>query len=408
MNAVFTIAAKNYLPHAFTLGTSIKKHDPDVSFHIFLADEPDELQKELLKDFDIILTKDIGIPKFTEMAFKYNVIEFCTSVKPFCFEYLFNIYNYNKIIYIDPDIYLYERMDDAWQSLDNNFVVITPHISKPYIEYDGATSEEELLFVGIYNLGFIGLSNKAEAKQMLSWWGKKLENQCFADKIDSLHVDQRWIDFLPALYENGVKILRHPGYNAAMWNLHERKFNNASGKYIVNSKYPLIMFHFSGLVPQSYELICRKQTKYTLNNRPELRELFEEYVNALVLHGYYKMKDLKYSYGFFDNGYIITTFQRRLFRGKIKEGNNYSSPFSTQGEWYNLLKKNKLIIYKTDNAIDNISKLQIPNYNRNSKLAYKFARLIKNILGIEKYYILLRFVFKHIRFEEQLFLINEK
>lgn len=407
MNGIFTIAAKNYLPHAFTLFESISKHEANAGFHVILTDELDGLENEFVQRCDIIESRNIGIPKFQEMAFKYNVVEFCTSVKPFVFEYLFKKYNYDKIIYLDPDICLYAAMEDAWCCLDTDFAVITPHITEPYVNYEGATSEEELLFVGIYNLGFIGLSNNAQTKQLLLWWKKKLENQCFGDKTDSLHVDQRWIDFLPALYEKGVKILRHPGYNAAMWNLHERSFDNKSGGYTVNNNYSLIMFHFSGLVPESYELICRKQNKYTLHNRPELKDLFEEYVKALLANGFQKMKNAKYKYGHFDNGYIVTAFQRRFLRGKLQQGASYEFPFSAQGKWYKLLEKNNLIVKRTRNSLDTMSRAHVANYSAKSNIIYGLARLIKNMIGIERYYFILRFVAKHIRFEDQMFLIGK-
>ena len=40
--------------------------------------------------YDLVTLNDTWIPKWREMAFKYGVIEFNTSIKPFCFYKLFN------------------------------------------------------------------------------------------------------------------------------------------------------------------------------------------------------------------------------------------------------------------------------------------------------------------------------
>lgn len=75
---------------------------------------------------------------------------------------------------------------------------MTPHILTPQVDYTGLQNEGHLLFVGIYNFGFVGLNNSSQARSIVDWWKARLASQCFADKIEGLHVDQKWMDFIPA------------------------------------------------------------------------------------------------------------------------------------------------------------------------------------------------------------------
>src|SRR5882757_167696 len=121
-NVVFTICAKNYIGLAQILGNSLKKVNPDVDYYIFVADELSEVNditipenviecKYALKDF-------VDSDKWNEMAFKYSLTEFCTSIKAFCFKYLFETKKYEKVIFLDPDIYVFSTFDDILSELD--------------------------------------------------------------------------------------------------------------------------------------------------------------------------------------------------------------------------------------------------------------------------------------------------
>jgi len=407
MNAIFTIAAKNYLAHAKTLGDSIKKFHPECRFTILLSDEIDG--EDLGNDFEIIESKNIGIVDFEKMAFQYDVIEFSTSIKPFFIKKLFNE-GYEKVLYIDPDMVVYHKLDLIFENLDQYDAVLTPHLIKPYVDYVGATSEEELLFVGIYNLGFFAVKNSPVGNNITDWWIKKLANQCYADKEDALHVDQKWMDFLPALYTNEVLISRYAGMNLAFWNFHERKLlRDANGNFFVDDwDTPLLIMHFSGLEADNVEAVCRKQTKYTLTNIPEYRPLFEDYVSRLNRNGFNELRKLVYKYNFFDNKVSILKYHRRMFRGLVNEGYSFHNLFSSSAPEgiYAFLANNDAML------IDNSGKLQTlkKTYGKEPaifKLVFKSLKIFKKVFGIKKYYLMMRFFTIYHRFEKQTFLVKK-
>lgn len=408
MNAVCTIAAKNYLPQAYTLGDSLKKNCPDLDFYILLSDEGDASFDPATAKYTVIEARNLGIPGFKEMAFKYDVVEFCTSVKPFLIEYFFNNYGYDKIVYLDPDMYVYGPMTEVFDILDKDFVVLTPHILKPYTVYSGVISEEELLFVGIYNLGFAAFRDCAETRQVLAWWQAKLKDQGYADKEDALHVDQRWMDFLPALYEHGVHILRNPAYNLSHWNMHERSFTDTGNGYMVDDTFPLTVFHFSGFDPHEYEKICRKQSRFTLHTMPEYRRLFEEYTAVLLANGYDEMSGYnnRYRYGYFDNGIIIMKYQRRLYRALLGDGYRVEDPFAVgPATLFELFEKSGLVIHE-NNVNYNTLRKTVQGYDKKVKALLLLMKCLKKLIGIKYYYMLMRFLGYYTRFEKQLLLVE--
>lgn len=407
MNAIFTICAKNYLAHAKTLGYSVKKYAPDTDFFIILSDEigSDNIYCD---DFNVIESNSLGIESFYEMAFKYNVVEFSTAVKPYYIDILLSDKGYEKVLYLDPDTVLYDSPEYLWNRLDFSDALLTPHIIYPYINFEGATPEEELLFVGIYNLGFFGVKNSETGRHIVKWWCEKLKNQCYADKEDALHVDQKWMDFLPCLYGDKIEILKHPGVNVAFWNLHERKVQDNEDCYWVNDQ-KLILFHFSGLDPNKYSEISKKQTKFHFDKNPELVRIFTEYVEQLRLNDLNHLSSLSYIYNRFDNDIHVLSYQRRLFRILVEnEGKEYKEPFSTgKGSFYELLLTNKLMVFEKDGKYNQLRK-GLTNFDRKIYLLKKLLKILKSIIGIKYYYLLMKFLLIYSRFEKQTFLLRKK
>ena len=87
-NCIFTICAKNYLAQALTLKESVRSKEPNTDFYLFLSDA----SSNEVSDIQLELLDDAWIPGWKQMAFKYDVIEFSTAIKPFCFNKLFHFF----------------------------------------------------------------------------------------------------------------------------------------------------------------------------------------------------------------------------------------------------------------------------------------------------------------------------
>ncbi|MBK8793348.1 MAG: glycosyl transferase [Holophaga sp.] len=251
MNCIFTIVAKNYLAMALTLGDSIKAVHPNYDFFIILADAVDDEFELIEERYRIIEVGSLGINNWLDLAFKYDISEFSTSIKPFCFEYFMAGSKYQNIMYFDPDIYIFNELTQIENLLEDNFCVVTPHHSDLEIEWSGALPENNILISGIYNLGFIAFKNSENSKFVIHWWKEKLRDKCYIERSDGLFYDQNWIQFLISSFDKGIYILRDYGYNIAWWNLHERSIEFCGDiPHVVHKKsqvsFECIFFHFSG------------------------------------------------------------------------------------------------------------------------------------------------------------------
>src|SRR5258708_34793394 len=79
--AACTIVSRNYLSHARVLAQSFFQHEPEGRFYLLVVDPlPGNLKLDAR--IQVIKSKDLAIPYFAEMTFKYDVTELSTAVKP--------------------------------------------------------------------------------------------------------------------------------------------------------------------------------------------------------------------------------------------------------------------------------------------------------------------------------------
>jgi len=321
-----TIISKNYLAYARVLGASFLRHHPDGRFFVLLVDEIDGSFDRDEEPFDIITLAELGnIPELTEFVFKYTILECNTATKPFFLEYLLDTYGLPNVVYLDPDIQVFRRLDELHHLVCEHSIVVTPHMTEP-VDDGRFPGEIEILLGGAYNLGFIGVKNTATTHRFLSWWQERLYDRCINDQPGGVFVDQRWIDLVPGFFKD-VHILTEPGYNVAYWNLHERHVRVGS-EITVNEK-PLYFFHFSGINLNDLDAVSRHQNRFSLNDLGDTASLFARYREQLLAAGHEKCSTWRYAYGTYDDGSPIRDEDRKSYRELRSERARFDNPFQT-------------------------------------------------------------------------------
>jgi glycosyltransferase involved in cell wall biosynthesis/lipopolysaccharide biosynthesis glycosyltransferase len=308
--AAFTIVSKNYMHYALTLRNSFLKHNPNSRFTIFLVDmlESDDQISLFRKVSDLgieivnFLELNNGVSsnhKVDEMLLRYTILEMNTAIKPYAIEYLLRK-GYEKVLYIDPDIMFYSSIENLDEKLNDNEIILTPHIQKPYFDTK-SPSEIDIMMGGTYNLGFIAVRNTKGVFDMLKWWQDRLFDKGFSDVKNGMFTDQKWIELVPSLFDN-VCIYKNPGYNVAYWNMHERQLKYDNG-WVVNSE-KLVFFHYSGMPLDNVYAISKHQNRYTLKDFPHLLPLFEEYRDVVRKYGPDEFAKCDYSFSKFSGGMV--------------------------------------------------------------------------------------------------------
>lgn len=394
MNCAFTICAKNYLAQALTLRESFLKHNPSLNFFIFLADKIDGVE-----DVDRVVALDKSwIPDWVNMAFKYDVIEFNTSIKPFCFGKLFKE-GYEKVIYLDPDIYVTRPLDYIYECLNNKSVVLTPHYCDIEEHFDGAVSEETFNKVGIYNLGFCALKNDKVGQEIAKWWQNRLQYKCYSQSSEGLFVDQKWMDYIPAFFPQATCVSSHHGMNVAIWNLHERElFIDDKQGYMIRRKktgdeFSLLFFHFSGFDPFETTIINRRHPQFNVTTYPSFKPIIEEYRERVYANGYDRFCKMNYGFNHYFDGSVITPLQRRMFRVYLNDNKVEFNPFEINTPFYKILKNSRLLL-KASTKQNGFASYTKEEKNKGKKLENKVVkpmlRLALRVLGAERYAMLIR------------------
>jgi glycosyltransferase involved in cell wall biosynthesis len=308
--AVFSIIAPNYRHFARVLMASLREQQPDWERFVLIVG--DGLPGEEL--FTSVPLDALPLPDRRRFLFRYTLLELSTAVKPWMFEHLF-ARGYDRVVYLDPDIFVYSPLVELDAVPDETLLTLTPHLTGS-IEGDDHPSERSILIAGSYNLGFLAVRRQPQLPVFLAWWQKKLEFQCVVDTANGLFVDQKWIDLTPGLFA-GVSILRHDGYNVAYWNLRQRTVAEAGGNFAVNGQ-PLRFFHFSGFNPAIPSRPSAHDPRLTFADVGDARRLFKEYGAEVRKAGSASFRKAGYSYGTFADGTPIAAASRVAYRNSLE------------------------------------------------------------------------------------------
>jgi hypothetical protein len=414
----FTICAKNYIGLALALEQSIKKHNDDVEFLVFVADEFSEDEKILDLPNNIIIAKDkieISEEQWNQMSFKYDLTEFCTSIKPSCFKYLFKEFDTDACIYFDPDILVFNSLDTIYNKLETHSIVVTPHITTIQDIYTGKLNERNLLYSGMFNLGFLALKNDNNAEKMLDWWEIRLEDRCFQNMMENYFTDQKWMDFLPSFFPTELFISNDLGLNVAPWNFYEREIINKDNLFFVKNRlnkgtdtiYPLTFVHFSGFNYKSLidgDIVQSNIKDFGIYT--DYKKIFDIYSDFIKQSDFSRFVKLGYTYNFFSNKVAISSVYRKLFRRLYEDEKIISNPFDPNNSFYLSLKKAKIINEKMLKT-DKVSIATAENVEQKTLLINKLLNILFNCIGANRFFMLMRLMRLYSKIENHVYLIDK-
>ncbi len=322
---ICTIVSNNYLAFARVLAESYRLHHPGVEIFVCITDRPDPQVPYSSMPFETLFAEELPIPAFDNFAFRYDILELNTAVKPYLLAHLRDRYDLDRIFYFDPDILICDRLADLEEALDRHQAVLTPHLTRP-IDNEHRPAERFIRQAGVYNLGFLGLRLDASTADFLDWWQDRLHRYCIVDLANGLFVDQSWMDLAPAYLED-VAIERDPIFNIAYWNLPHRRIEHVGGTWKVDGR-KVGFFHFSGIDFENLTAISRHQNRITLDDRPDLRPCFESYRERVLAAGHDRLAQRPYGFGIFSETDIgIPPTTRRTLQRVDPLARRWSDPF---------------------------------------------------------------------------------
>lgn len=393
-NCAFTICTKSYVGYVSALKDSIKKYTDDIDFFIIVADEIDS-EVDIPENVFVAksLLKSISEEKWLEYTFKYNLTEFCTCIKPSSFLYFFNN-GYERVCYFDPDLYFFDNPNVIYNYLNKYMVIVTPHCVNMEITERKDSAEFDARISGIFNFGFLGLSNTTKTNDFLKWWHNRLDDKCFFDSMNFLCTDQKWGDLLPCYFNSDeLYISRNMGWNLAPWNFFEREIICKDGIWFVKNRYnndaleKVLFAHYSGYDYKKMldgKIIQKNDHNGAVYSDIEPFEHFYIKVLCNIKDVFLKYIDQPYSYNFFSNGRKIEKMHRRLYHSAILQGIDVGNPFCCENKKF-YKRIDELLMYSNSNS-DNFSDvINSAGIGRKLTIINRLMRILYKIIGYEKY-----------------------
>jgi hypothetical protein len=335
MAAAYTSITLSYLAKARVLGESLRRHAPELRFHLVLSEPPPAWLLDGVGRGDepfhaVLSVEDLDIPERKAWLFGHDVVEACTGVKGPALVKLLGEPGEDRAIYLDPDIVVFDSLDPILRRLDDCSIVLTPHCADAETELFGIVNNEiTSLAHGVYNLGFLGVAGDAEGRRFARWWARRLYHFCHDDIPRGLFTDQRWIDLVPAQFDR-VGILRDPQYNVASWNLTQRRLTGSVEEGVCCNGRPLCFYHFSHINTGALDEACRP----LLDRNPALPGLLAWYRAECERQGESRWRSSRWHYAAYDDGTPITRAQRLLYRQDAALRQRFPDPFATRGDSY--------------------------------------------------------------------------
>jgi glycosyltransferase involved in cell wall biosynthesis len=310
--AIFTICSNNYMPAARTFLQSARLHHPEADLFVCLADKKIDMPGLYDPDWTVIEADALSIQDFRSFAFRYDIMEMNTAVKPFMFQHLINELGYDFALYFDPDIEIFQPLEAILGPLRQGAsFVLTPHLCAP-VENEDEPNDMTIMRAGVYNLGFLGVGACDESRSILAWWARRLRFLCISAIEIGIFVDQKFMDLVPG-FATKSHISHDTSLNVAYWNLGQRRLERADGGWTVDGR-PLTFFHFSGFNARKPASLSKYAPRFDTDMPEPISGIIGDYARHLIANGHGTVPDGGYAYGFFASGARIHPFVREMFR----------------------------------------------------------------------------------------------
>lgn len=264
MNCIFTISTYSHLYKTYALRDSIAPYGYELK--ILLIDSPD---KKAELDENTVLLSSILENDFKAIykLYRNKSDKLRWALKSVFAKHLLNN-GYEKLIYIDNDIFFYSSPDFIFEKLTTSNFLLTPHFYKSDPESEQNWLEANFR-LGLYNAGFFA-ANK-EAIPILDWWIKCCLYEVKISFWRGLYVDQKYLDLFPILFDK-VEVLKHRGCNFSGWNCEDVNLKVKNKQLYINND-ELTFIHFSPIAVKKFS-----------NPSSLVYPSYESYLSALRVH----------------------------------------------------------------------------------------------------------------------------
>ncbi len=251
---LLTICTVRQLPQAFVLADSFRQFAGQAAAApvlIGLVDRLDTLPTDFVSPYPLLPVAELLPPdELATLSAQYTPTEFAAACKPLFISEVFRRYpDVDNMVYADPNGQFLFPLTALWQELSTATILLTPFITRSLSA--GEPDEKFLQNIGLYSADLLAFHRSSEVDRMLVWWDDRVRTRAYVNFCAGLCLDQIWLMHVPIFFRQ-ARVIRNPGWHAALWNLPERTLTPEGGHWRVNGPAgqhePLLFFNFKGLL----------------------------------------------------------------------------------------------------------------------------------------------------------------
>lgn len=269
---------RNYLSRGLALYHSLQRHAPGAPLWVLCLDQicHDILTRLALPDLRPVLLAEFEAadPEVASTRPDRSRIEYYFTCTPAWLVYVLERETRSEwVTYLDADLFFFDAPGNLFCELEEAAFAIIPH------RYTAAI--EHMRQYGIYNVGWVGVRNDADGHAAVRWWRERCIEWCY-DYVDGdRFADQGYLQGIVERFAR-VKVVENPGANLAPWNIGNYRIESRS-KVVIDSRYPLVFFHFQGLKREMGYFIFNSHRLYRAPFSKVVREyIYRPYVDELL------------------------------------------------------------------------------------------------------------------------------
>lgn len=292
--AACTCVAANYLSFARVLVESFRGFHPEIPFYVVVGDrrEPGGLLRA--GGATPLRLSDLKVEGLRRMLQRYERKQVMVAMKPAVLRHLLER-GHEAAVFLDPDMLVTATLEPVLETVLEHALTLSPHVGPKIVAADDPARERTLLYAGMYNGGFVGVTNREETLRFLGWWEGRLRTHCMEAVRQGIHFDQRWLDLAPG-FVGDLHLLRDEGCNAAYWSLTDAEVKRTLDGWTVNGQ-PLRLFHYSGFSPARPEMVTRFAPGMRIDEIGDAADLFRLYAKLLHDAGWTETADEGWPWG---------------------------------------------------------------------------------------------------------------
>ena len=210
-----TLFDSTFLPQGLALHASLIRHGGDFRLWVIAMDQTTELT---LNDLDlanvtVVPLQAVESPSLLDVKPTRSIAEYCWTLTPFTPDVVFELdADATRVTYIDADMWLLADPAPLFSEMTDNQAnaLITPHAYS-----DRYLSENKY---GEFCVQFMPFT-RSGSEVIRRTWQQQCLDWCYSTPDATRFGDQKYLDAWPATYGDNVRVLSHPEWTQAPWNV---------------------------------------------------------------------------------------------------------------------------------------------------------------------------------------------